>query len=173
MLKIFGFLIATAALAEDGPLMKSLLPRLQTAKLNLVESARLMPESDYGYKLTPAQRTFGQWMEHTIEMNYGTCASLHSTPGPDPLKYKGVTAKGELVAGLEASMDYCEQGFRAMNDTTALQAKTVGKREVYPVNLMVGLVVNWNEHYGNLVGYLRTKGITPPSTARAQKQKGK
>ncbi len=163
--------LSVAAFAEDGPLMNSLLPRLQTAKLNLVESAKLMPEADYAFKLTPAQRTFGQWMEHTIEMNYGTCASLHSAPGPDPLKYKGVTAKSELVAGLEASMGYCEQGFRAMNDTTALQAKKVGKRDVYPVNLMVGLVVNWNEHYGNLVGYLRTKGITPPSTARAQKAK--
>lgn len=151
--------------------MQSLLPRLQTARLNLVESAKLMPEADYGYRLTPPQRSFANWIEHTIEMNYGTCANLHSTPGPDPLKYKGVTAKAELVAGLEASMDYCEQGFRAMNDTTAVLPKKAGKRDIYPVNLMVGLVVNWNEHYGNLVGYLRTKGHTPPSTARAQKAK--
>lgn len=166
------FLLASlSSFAQDGPLMQSLLPRLQTAKLNLVESAELMPEADYNFRLTPPQRTFGAWIEHTIEMNYGTCANLHKAPGPDPLKYKGVTAKSELVAGLKASMEYCEQGFRAMNDTTALQPKKVGKRDVYPVNLMVGLVVNWNEHYGNLVGYLRTKGITPPSTARAQKAK--
>jgi hypothetical protein len=30
---------------------------------------------------------------------------------------------------------------------------------------MIGVVVSGNEHYGNLVGYLRSKGITPPSTA--------
>jgi hypothetical protein len=157
--------------AQDGPLMKALLPRLQTARLNLVEAAKLMPEADYGYRLTPAQRTFGQWIEHTIEMNFGTCASLYSTPGPDPLKYKESTAKKVLVSDLDASMEYCEQGFRAMTDRQAMLPKASGKREVYPVSVMIGLVVNLNEHYGNLVGYLRTKGFTPPSTARAQRAK--
>ena len=28
-----------------------------------------------------------------------------------------------------------------------------------------------NEHYGNLIVYLRLKGLVPPSTARAQQQK--
>ena len=31
---------------------------------------------------------------------------------------------------------------------------------------MVALIASDNEHYGNLVGYLRAQGITPPSTAR-------
>ena len=28
-----------------------------------------------------------------------------------------------------------------------------------------------NEHYGNIIVYMRLKGLVPPSTARAQQQK--
>jgi hypothetical protein len=33
---------------------------------------------------------------------------------------------------------------------------------------MLGFLTNMASHYGNMVGYLRAKGVTPPSTARAQ-----
>ncbi len=151
--------------------MQSILPRLESARLNLVETAELFSEADYSFKLTPAQRTVAGWFEHTIEMNFGSCASLHSTPGPDPLKYKGVTSKAELVSGLKASFDYCAEGFKSMTDEKAAAPRKVGKRDVYPVNTMIGLLINWNEHYGNLVGYMRTRGFVPPTTARAQKAK--
>jgi hypothetical protein len=33
---------------------------------------------------------------------------------------------------------------------------------------MLGFLTNMASHYGNMVGYLRAKGVTPPGTARAQ-----
>ena len=36
------------------------------------------------------------------------------------------------------------------------------------VKAMISLVASLQEHYGNLVGYLRTKGIVPPSSARVK-----
>jgi len=32
------------------------------------------------------------------------------------------------------------------------------------------MISHTNEHYGNLVTYMRLKGMVPPSTARSQKQ---
>ena len=47
----------------------------------------------------------------------------------------------------------------------------VGGKPTYPVDAMMGLLTNMASHYGNMVGYLRAKNITPPSTARTQKKK--
>lgn len=170
----FALIVLAAAAAQEGqpgPVMQSVLGRMQTAKLNWIETAEAMPAADYGFKLTPPQRSFAQWLEHNIDMNYGQCSLIHATPNPDAgKKFHGVTSKEELAAGLKASFEYCEAAFKAQTDATAVKPVAEGARKpVYPVNVMVGLVVNWNEHYGNIVGYLRTKGITPPTTARAQK----
>ena len=56
-----------------------------------------------------------------------------------------------------------------MTDERALTITTIGMKQVYPVTYMVNMAAGLNEHHGNLVGYLRAKGITPPSTARSLK----
>jgi len=162
-------LLALPALAQDGPVMQSILPRFQAAKLNLIETAEFMPAEKYSYRLTPPQRTFGAWMEHNIQMNYGSCGMIAAERKPAPkLDNAG---KDQLIAALKESFDYCEQAFKAQTDETAVKSLQMAGRPVSPVNVMVGLVVNWNEHYGNLVGYLRSNNIVPPTTARAQKAK--
>jgi hypothetical protein len=168
---IAPFLLAAAALAQ-APIMDSIVPRYESVRLNLIESAELMPAKDYGYRLTPEQRSFGEWIEHNIGMNFNSCAPLSAVPPTAAARYKGATDKTVLVEGLKASFDYCEPVFRRMTDAKILQNVQAGGKTVSPVNVLFGLVVNWNQHYGNMVGYLRTRGITPPSTARTQK-KGK
>ena len=145
--------------------MQALLPRFDAAKLNLIEAAEAMPEASYDFKLTPGQRTFGDWIEHNISMNFSMCASMvgHTTPREHQPGGKG---KAELVRALKESFDYCEPIFKSMTDEKSQQHIQINDKLVYPVAVMIALVSNWNEHYGNMVGYLRTKGITPPSTAR-------
>ena len=150
--------------------MKSILPRYATAKLNLIETAAVMPEADYGFKLTPAQRSFAEWMEHTAEMNYGLCSTILAEAAPKDKVHKGVTAKAEVERTLKESFDYCDRAFHSMDDAKALtEIDAGGGRKVVPASAMIGLLINWNEHYGNLVGYMRSKGLTPPTTARAQR----
>jgi hypothetical protein len=158
-----------AGLAQHGPLMQSILPRLETNKLNIVESAEAMPESDYKYKLTPAQRSFADWIAHTIQMNYGSCSGIHTQPAPDAKHFNENMPKDRLVAGIKDSFAYCEAAFKSMSDESALQPIEKNGRKIIPVNVMVGLIHSWAGHYGNMVGYLRTKNIIPPSTARAQR----
>ena len=171
------FLISAAGMCaaqEQGPLMKSILPRYATAKLNLIETAAAMPEADYSFKLTPPQRSFANWMEHTAEMNYGVCSSILAEPTPKDKVHAGMTAKGDLEKALKESFDYCDRAFHSMTDAKALSEIDAGSgRKVVPASSMIGLLIALNEHYGNLVGYMRSKGITPPTTARAQRMQKK
>ncbi|MDX2149350.1 MAG: DinB family protein [Bryobacteraceae bacterium] len=159
------------ALAQSGtPVMGAILPRYQTAKMNMVEAAQAMPEESYNYKLTPAQRSFGEWIEHNAGMNYSMCAQITGKPASDAPKVTATSPKAELVKALESSFAFCDSAFQSMTDEKAVQPVTLGSRQYVPVNIMVALLTNWYGHYGNMVGYLRTKGITPPSTARSQKK---
>ena len=58
-----------------------------------------------------------------------------------------------------------------MDDTKAVAEIAFNGRKYPAVQVMIGLVASLSEHYGNLVGYLRSKGIEPPSTTRASRKK--
>lgn len=147
--------------------MQSILPRLETSRLDIVETADLMAETDYTYRLSPPQRSIGEWMQHNIMMNYASCAQISSAPPIDTSKFRTVTTKPELLPVLKASFDYCAAAFQSFNDETALKPfQANGRASAIPANVMIGLLTLWNEHYGNLVGYIRSKNLVPPSTAR-------
>jgi hypothetical protein len=150
--------------------MQSIMPRYQAIKQNLIETAELFPEGDYSYRLTPGQRTVAEWMDHNVSMLHGMCATIQGQPAPDIKHLQGLKTKDELVKALRTGFEYCDSALGGMTDEKALQPAG-GKAA--PINTMVGLVVNLNAHYGNLVGYMRSKGLVPPSTARAQKAKKK
>jgi phage gp46-like protein len=80
-----------------------------------------------------------------------------------------MTDKKDLSQALKKSFDYCDAALVGMTDQKALTAVSVNGKQVYPVQGMVSLVSSDNEHYGNMVGYLRSQGIVPPSIARAKK----
>lgn len=167
-LLVLGTAIAWSAAAQ-GPVIQAVLPQYESAKLNFREAAEFMPEADYGYKLSPAQRPFGDWVEHTMGMNLRLCGGMKGEP--PPAANPGDKSKAALLNGLKESFDYCDAVWRTMTDELALREVQAGTRKVTPLSLMVTQVVQLNEHYGNMVGYLRTKGIVPPTTARSHKKK--
>ena len=160
---------AGLCLFAQGPVLQAVLPQYESAKLNFSEAAEFMPESEYGYKLTPPQRAFGDWVEHTAGMNFRMCSGMKGEPAPAP--GLGDKSKEALLKGLKESFDYCDAVWRTMTDELAVREIQAGSRKTTPLSLMVAHVVQLNEHYGNMVGYLRSKGIVPPTTARVQKKK--
>lgn len=160
------FLLAGSCclLAESNPLTQVVTARYNTMKQNITQAAEVMPEENYVYKLSPEQRPWSAWIEHTATGNYSFCSAIKGSAAPDMGKH-GATGKAELQKALKDSFEYCDAAISGVTDQKAL-AEAGGK---YPVTAMVGLIASLNEHYGNMVGYLRTKGITPPSTARAKK----
>jgi hypothetical protein len=167
-------LLATGAIAQNNVWVKAITGNYERYKLFLNDTAQVMPDADYSYRLTPAQRPFGEWIEHTAMLNYSFCANIKGVPPPPETKtVMTLTGKEAIAKALADSFTYCDAALKEMDDEKAIKEVSVGDRKSIPANVMVSLVASLNEHYGNLVGYMRTKGITPPSTARAQQQKKK
>jgi hypothetical protein len=169
---VFAFLVTASVSMAQSVWVKAITANYERYKTFLNETAQVMPEADYTYRLTPAQRPFGEWIEHTAMLTYNACANIKGVPPPEEAKaVMGLKGKAAISKALADSFTYCDAVLKDIDDAKAAQEVTIGTRKVVPANAMVGLIASLNEHYGNLVGYMRTKGITPPSTARAQQQK--
>jgi hypothetical protein len=170
MKQILIALLAANAFAQS-PLVDAIVGQYKPMKLNFIEGAAAIPEADYSFRLTPPQRPLGEWISHTAQGNFTRCAAMLGKETPPEAKLAGETrAKGDVQKVLQASFEYCDAAFKSLTDHAALTEVTVGGKKSYPVTAMISLIASLNEHYGNMVGYLRTKGITPPSTARTQKK---
>lgn len=172
---ILVLFLVSFALAEGPtaqPLIQAYMPRYNVMKQNLVEAAEVMPAEYYSFKLSSGQRAFGEWVDHTILLFQSSCATLSGEPVPvmDHSKHSGDKAKADLVAALKEAAESCDKTLKNVTDQKALTAVNVAGKPAYPINTMLGLLTNMASHYGNMVGYLRAKGITPPSTARTQKK---
>ena len=166
----FVFLLAAVSVPGADPILTAFKTRYETAKLNFVESVAAMPAESLEFKLTPEQRSFRDWITHTAGMNYNACSAMAGTAPPAQSAGKAMT-KPAVDQAIRDSFDYCDQVIRSLSDARLLREVSVGTRTILPVDTMLGYIANLNAHYGNIVGYMRVKGVTPPSTARAAHKK--
>jgi DinB superfamily len=134
---------------------------------NLEAAADTMPASKYGFKLTEGQMSFAEWINHSTERNYSDCATLKAEAAPDAArKVAGLKDKAEVSQALKDSFSYCAAVLEGINDQEVLASPQM-------TYSLLHIVIHNNEIYGNIVGYLRSSGIVPPSTASRMDQKGK
>jgi uncharacterized damage-inducible protein DinB len=147
-----------------------------TIRRNIADGAEEMPAKEYAFRPTPQVRTFGQLIGHLIEANFFFCSQAAGEKSPANTNYERITDKATLVKDLNDALAYCDGVYAATTDANFLRPVKIGygpgsasANTVRGAVLMFNVAHN-NEHYGNIVVYMRLKGHVPPSTARAQKQ---
>jgi uncharacterized damage-inducible protein DinB len=146
-----------------------------TIRRDLADAADTMPAADYGFKPTPQVRSFAQLIGHVATANFFFCSQAKGEAPPSTTDFEKVTDRAALVKGLTDSLAYCDGVYAATTDASFSQPAVMpgpngGTRTTRGAVLIFNTTHN-NEHYGNLVVYLRLKGRVPPSTARTQPQK--
>lgn len=143
-----------------------------TIRRDLAEAAASMPAEEYGFRPTPEVRTFGQLIGHVVNANRLFCSAAKGEATPDQTNYEQVTGKAALVKALNEALAYCDEVYAATTDANFSQPIRIGPAvgqgaadTVRGAVLMFNVAHN-NEHYGNIVVYMRLKGHVPPSTAR-------
>ena len=160
-------LIKCAALAQT-PDLKSVsgYPKMVQKQVTawIERAAEKMPEEEYAFKPDPASRSFGQILGHIADAGYLFCSTVLGESSPSPGIEKTKTTKAELRAALHDAFTYCNRAYDALTDAGANETvKAFGQER----NKLGALWFNAShnlEHYGNLVVYMRLKGIVPPSS---------
>ena len=97
---------------------------------------------------------------------YDFCSAAGATSNPNSsLVEETAVGKTNLVNALKAAYDYCEATLASLNDVNGM-TKVTAWREGTRLSFLVGEIEHTGLHYGNMVTYMRLKGVMPASTAR-------
>lgn len=180
---------AAAAQTSDGGFDQALSTSLAatakamhaTIRRDLAEAADAMPAEDYGFKPTPLVRSFAELVSHVAAANYVFCSQARgATPASTPaatINFEKISDKAMLVKALDEALAYCDAVYASTTDATfgqAVHMAALGPMKATDTTRGAVLVFNTthdNEHYGNMIVYLRLKGHVPPSTARVQQSR--
>lgn len=162
-----------AAQAPAGPAANPISVAIRegwsAARRNMSASAALMPEARYSFKPVDTVRTFGQLLAHVAGANYVFCAAARGEKPPyaEDAFEKTAMARAAIIKALDESLAYCESAYAALTDRTAADIidAPFGAGKSARAAALIGNTGHLQEHYGNLVTYLRISGLVPPSSA--------
>jgi uncharacterized damage-inducible protein DinB len=159
--------LAAPAFAQGKALADALTRMHAGVARNVVEAAEKMPEPDFAFQPTKEVRTFAGFVGHVANAEFAYCSRAKGEANPNKEDFEKVTGKAALVAGIKAATAYCDGVYKVMADAALSEMIAMGQNQQPRGQVLVQNISHSNEHYGNLVTYMRLKGLVPPSTERA------
>ena len=150
---------ANPAVTTTRDLWKSVTDYITTA-------AEELSAADYAYRPAATVRTFGELIGHVAGAQYLICAAaLGDPPRAEDEIEKTKRTKPELLEALRASTAYCAKAY-SQSDATVRQRTSLFGQERSRLFALGSNATHNAEHYGNIVTYMRMKGMVPPSSRR-------
>jgi uncharacterized damage-inducible protein DinB len=131
----------------------------------VVRALEQTPDSLLSFKPTPEVRSLGQLFAHVADGEHIFCSLALGEPMMNGGVEQNKKTKAEILQALKESAGHCDKAY-AQTD-----AQVQGMASFFGNNMSRMWLLQMNaahdyEHYGNIVTYLRLKGITPPSSQR-------
>jgi uncharacterized damage-inducible protein DinB len=154
--------------------------RLTSLERDVVPAADAMPDDKFNF--APGDvikfgdfkgvKTFAQQVTHIGATNDLIAASLLGQPSPlsdeeSDLGPKNLKTKAEIIAYLKDSFANLHKAFAlTTNDnlTENIRSPFDAKRQTARLNVIIVALAHTNDHYGQMVEYLRMNGIIPPAS---------
>ncbi len=156
-------LAGALALSAQGPDLKTLSGGAQAlhnqTKQAIVAAAEKMGADDYAYAPTTGVRTFGQLVGHVADAQYAFCSAAAGEANPGLGIEKSKTAKADLVSALKDAMAFCDKAYASTTDANVAQIVKFFGGERTRLNVLSFNTTHNYEHYGNMVTYMRMKGL--------------
>jgi uncharacterized damage-inducible protein DinB len=138
---------------------------------NILEAAERFPEDKYRWQPTPDVRSWARLIGHLTDDNNIMCwAVFQRGERPAFVDMPGNAdsganklSKAELVAGFRASIERCDKTFAEMTPATMNEPSGL-RPSMSKIGALIYNTSHTNEHYGNLVTYMRLQGLVPPSS---------
>jgi uncharacterized damage-inducible protein DinB len=157
-----------ATTATSATAVGALKTEWQTISGYISKAAEQVQEADYAFRPVAGVRSFGELIGHLAGAQYMICAAALGEPSKSEDDFeKQKLGKAALVAAFKASNEYCARAYDQADAGIFAMTKLFGGERTR----LAALVTNTThdgEHYGNIVTYLRIKGMVPPSSQPRQ-----
>jgi uncharacterized damage-inducible protein DinB len=164
--------LAAQEAAPKDPISTWMRGSLARGESNIEKSAERMPEESYGMRPGPQTevRTFGQLIGHLANFSYIFCSDAKGEKNPvADHDFEKLATKAELIKALHASFSYCDGVFAGVTDASLTETISAtrddgSKVPALRISRLIAEISHNQEHYGNIVTYLRIKSLVPPSS---------
>jgi uncharacterized damage-inducible protein DinB len=169
-------LFAAVASAQNTPAnpLVTVSKSINAVSVNdILRSVDKIPEPMWSYQPTKEVRTVAQLFAHIADAQYEFCGVATGESVSKNIE-KTKKTKAEIVPALKEAFAYCDAAYAKLTDAGAADMVAFGGMRITKLGAMDFNTAHNMEHYGNLVTYMRIKGIVPPSSeqqpAAAKKQ---
>jgi uncharacterized damage-inducible protein DinB len=146
-----------------GSFVKEFIPTWQRAKEYSIKFAEAMPEEHYNFKPTPEIMSFGEQVVHTAGASFWFASKIIGEPSPaKEFKAEG-KSKAQIIEHLKKSFDYVEKALNGLKDSEVESVIPLfGDLKLSKAQTFMTIRDHTTHHRGQMVIYLRLKGIKPP-----------
>ena len=163
-LVIVAFSCCAGAQQTSNPLVSSEKGIYHYLMGTVISAAEEMPEKDYSFKPVSTVRTFGQLVAHEADAQYEFCSAAGGEKNPSPDVEKNKTSKADLIQAVKDAEGYCDKVYAGLTDATASEMVPFVGHQFSKLAVLSFNNAHTDEHYGNMVTYLRMKKLVPPSS---------
>lgn len=154
--------------------------QLSLIEMEMMGAVKTVPADKFSFApsaaiFVPAQktefatvRTFGQQAAHVAEANY-YFASIYSglKPDVDVRAIEKLANKEDVVAALAGSFAFSHKAIATLTAANAFEVIKSPEPGFATRATLAGFeIAHANDHYGQMVEYLRMNGIVPPASAK-------
>jgi uncharacterized damage-inducible protein DinB len=175
---LFLAMHASSCAQQPSPSMSGAIERLFNGiEKNIINTAEAMPEDKFDF--TPESlnikgsefsgvRSFAGQIKHLATDNFAIWSPLTGDPlrsdikgvnGPDNIK-----TKADIMAYLRASFALGRKAIATLTEKNAMEKIEFRGSQLPRLDLAFYALTHDNEHYGQMVVYLRICGIVPPAS---------
>ena len=136
----------------------------------IISAAEAMPADKYDFVPTAGTftgvRSFGGQVNHLIGANY---AFFRGFGTPLPVTREQIAAmktKDQLVQGLKDSFAFADKAVAGITAENAFIPVGKGDEALTRAGAAAYCLAHANDHYGQMVEYLRMNGIVPPASVK-------
>ena len=162
---------------EPAPLVTAIERQFNKIERDIVSSAEAMPADKYDF--TPETlnisnsnfkgvRTFAGQIMHLATDNLLIWSAITGDPVrsdiPDVNGPRSIKTKAEILAYLKSSFAEGRKAISMVTEKNAMEMIDFRGRKLAKLDLAFYALTHANEHYGQMVVYLRMCGIIPPPT---------
>jgi uncharacterized damage-inducible protein DinB len=135
----------------------------------VISAAEAMPADKYDFKPTKGTfegvRTFAQQLTHIAASQYYFFGNFGVQGGVDPDAIDKLTKKDDVIQALRNSYAFAQQAIDTITVENAFEPLG-GEHKATRAGLVATTLAHTNDHYGQLVVYLRMNGIVPPASRK-------
>lgn len=162
--------LAFAQTPSANPVADAMKASILGTQRNLLEAVEKVPDTMMAFKATPDVMSFAELVGHIVDVQYMVCSAIRGEANPNSGSLqKAQLSKEAAVTAVKTSNDYCTAATEGLKDADLASPVQMFGRPSTKGGALVAIVGHSPLHYGNLITYMRLKGIVPPETERAQR----